>query len=66
MSSLPEPIRLKPEEVLRLYLEIQSRIGVMLTANSLTPQIKASLKHVSSQMLQVKRDWIGMKDEIIG
>lgn len=66
-SELPKtdtPLKLSKMQIQEIYLEIQSRIGILLSAESITEEAKKSLKSVSATMLKTKRCWIGVMDEI--
>lgn len=68
MKALPvrtdTPVKLNKLQIQELYLEIQSRIGVLLAAADIKPETTLQLKHVSAIMFKTKRQWIGVMDEI--
>lgn len=58
-----EPLQLGPVEVQELYLDIQSKLGILIAA---TPdkKIHERLTTASTLILRAKRGWIGYIDEL--
>lgn len=57
--------KLTHAQIETIYLEIQSKIGVLL-CSAPPVQIQEKLKNASSILLRVKREWIGYRGEITG
>lgn len=61
-----EPIRLTPEQIQHLYLEIQGKLGILIAAVGAPPGTRVVLQNVSTLLFKTKRKWIGVRDELKG
>lgn len=56
------PIQLSPKQIFDIYLEAQTKIGLLLAGSP--PEHIQELKQASQLLLRVKRQWIGYQGEL--